>query len=210
MIEPPLRTSAIFPNCESLIHLSKLLSSVRPRVRVHSPAFHRPGCLLTMYLPSAVFCLSSMTSCSIFSPLTSVMDLMVMPSNCRPNEWPTLLLSGGSGMGLTLLLRSESLADQGGAAGELGEPEDDELGRLDRGDADLAQHLTGVDGVGRVRLLVALDVEGVVRRVPEQGAPAPLPHQEGTDRTADARPQRAVVGLEDAPLRPVEDGFLEI
>ena len=52
MIAPPLRTSSIFPNCESLIHLSKLLSSVRPRVSVISGAFQRPGSFLMTYLPS--------------------------------------------------------------------------------------------------------------------------------------------------------------
>ena len=52
MIAPPLRASVILPNCESLIHFSKLLSPVRPRVSVTSPAFGRPGSFLMMYLPS--------------------------------------------------------------------------------------------------------------------------------------------------------------
>ena len=91
MIAPPLRTSAILPNCGVLDPLLEALSSVRPRVRVTSRAFQRPGSFLITYLPSGPFSLSSMTSCSILSPLTSVMLLIVMPSNSSPNEWPTPL-----------------------------------------------------------------------------------------------------------------------
>ena len=71
-------------------------------VSVHSPAFGLPGSFLTSYLPSGPFCLSSTTSCSIFSPETSVMDLMVMPSNSRPKEWPTDVSSSGSAMAQVL------------------------------------------------------------------------------------------------------------
>src|SRR5262249_59792526 len=56
----------------------------------------------------------------------------------------------------------------GGAAGQLRQPEDDELGRLDRGDADLADHLPDVDAFAGVRLGVALDVERVLGGEAEQ------------------------------------------
>src|SRR5262245_61954227 len=49
------------------------------------------------------------------------------------------------------------------AAGVLGDAEDHELGRLDRGHADLDHDLTGVDDVRRVGLRVALDVERLCR-----------------------------------------------
>ena len=98
MIAPPLRAWGIFPNCESLIHFSNDWSAVKPRVRVISAAFHRPGSFLMTYLPSGPFSLSSMTSCSIFSPVTSVIDLMVIPSNSSPNEWPTELSRSGRAM----------------------------------------------------------------------------------------------------------------
>src|SRR5271166_1290142 len=167
------------------------------------------------YLPSGPFSLSSMTSCSIFRPVTSVIDLMVMPSNSRPNEWPTELSRSGRAMmpylsGTVSPGRRRLLADQAGAAGELGEPEDDELGGLDRGDPDLADHLARIDALGRVGFPVALDVERLVRGQPEQRPAPPLVDQEGADGPADPRPQRVVVGLEHHPLRSVEDGFLEV
>src|SRR5215212_9884242 len=130
MIAPPLRASGILPNCESFTHFSKLWSPVRPRVSVHSPAFGRPGSFLMSYLPSGPFCLSSTTSCSIFSPDTSVMDLMVMPSNSRPKEWPTALLRSGRAMtdylrGSVGITQRRSLGDQAGSAGVLAQAEDD-------------------------------------------------------------------------------------
>src|SRR3954468_1608450 len=132
MIAPPLRALAILPKCASFTHFSKLLSPVRPRVSVTSPAFGLPGSFLMTYLPSAVFCFSSMTSCSIFSPLTSEICLMATPSNSRPKEWPTLLSRSGRAMSQLLF------AHKAGTAGELGQAEDDELRWFDRRDADLA------------------------------------------------------------------------
>src|SRR5882724_11460966 len=46
-----------------------------------------------------------------------------------------------------------------GLPGHLADAEDDELRRLHRSDADLADHLAGVDHLRRVGLGVALDVE---------------------------------------------------
>src|SRR5687768_6970542 len=128
MIAPPLRASVILPNCESLTHFSKLWSPVRPRVSVTSPDFQRPGSFLMTYLPSGPFCLSSTTSCSIFRPETSVMLLIVMPSNSRPKEWPTELSRSGRGMCIYLRGVAERpglLGDEARAARELGEAEHD-------------------------------------------------------------------------------------
>jgi hypothetical protein len=98
MIAPPLRTSVILPNRLSFTHFSKLWSWVRPRVKVMSGALGRPGSRRIWYLPSGPFSLYSTTSCSILSPATSVIALIVMPSNSRPKEWPTLLSPSGSAM----------------------------------------------------------------------------------------------------------------
>src|SRR4051812_1544794 len=59
------------------------------------------------------------------------------------------------------------------AGGELADPEDHELGRLDRADADLDHDLPCLDYRLRIRLGVALDVEGLLRRRAEQCALAP-------------------------------------
>src|SRR4051812_14219217 len=182
MIAPPLRASPIFPKWLSLVHFSKLWSPVRPRVSVISPALRRPGSFLMTYLPSGVFCLSSMTSCSIFRPLTSVICLMTMPSTSRPNEWPTEVSRSIS----PIAYRPPLLVDHACAAGDLGQPEDDELGGLDRGDADLAHHLPGVDALGRVGLPVAAHVERLVRGQPEQRALAPFGDEKSADGTSDA------------------------
>src|SRR5215475_6706783 len=204
MIAPFLRDTGILPNRESLIHFSKLWSAVSPRVRVTSPAFGRPGSFFTMYLPSFVFCFSSMTSCSILRPETSEICLMITPSMSSPNEWPTEVSRSGSAMA-SLLLGHEA-----GAAAELRQPEDDELGWFHRSYSDLAEHLAGIDRPGRVRLAGAPEVERLARGQPEQRALAPLGDQERGDRAADLGPQCVVVRLEHDPLGAVENGLFEI
>src|SRR3954447_27008675 len=201
MIAPPLRASAIFPKWAALIHLSKLVSEVRPRVSVTSPAFGRPGNFLLMYLPSAVLCFISMTSCSILSPLTSWMALIKTPSISRPKEWPADTSSSCKAMGWipslgwSVLTRDcwglDSLG-QAGAAGELRQAEDHEFGRLHRSDSDLADHHAGVDGLGRVGFSIAPHEEGFVRSEPEQGPLAPLVDEEGRDGSTQLRPQGIV------------------
>src|SRR3712207_2612806 len=103
-----------------------------------------------------------------------------------------------------------SLSDEAGAARELGQAEDDELGGLHRSDTDLAHDLPRVDSLGGVGLAVALEVERLVRGETEQGALAPLVDQEGADRAADPGPQGVVVGLEHDPLGAVEDRLLQV
>src|SRR4249919_1780817 len=142
MIAPPLRASGILPKRDDLTQSWKLLSPDRPRVSVTSPALGRPGSFLTTYLPSEVFCFSSITSCSMRRPLTSVISLMTTPSNSSPKLWPTLESRSGRAMdGYPLWESWWLLADEAGAAGHLRQPEDHELGRLDRGDADQAHDL---------------------------------------------------------------------
>ena len=70
--------------------------------------------------------------------------------------------------GLMSVPSSSAHSSMPGAAVELADPEHDELGRLDRGDADLDGQDPGVAVLGRVVLLVALDVERLGLRAPEQ------------------------------------------
>src|SRR5688500_11923904 len=86
------------------------------------------------------------------------------------------------------------------AGGHLADPEDHELGRLHRREADLDDQLARVDDLGRVGLGVALDVERLLRSRPHQGARAPQERQERGDRPLHALPEAMVVGLEDDPL----------
>src|SRR6478609_4126074 len=120
-----------------------------------------------------------------------------MPSISRPKEWPTDASATGSVMmfpfsdevGDAALL----FADQAGAAGDLRQSEDDELGRLHRRDTDLADDLAGVDAFGRIGLAVALHEERLVGSQTEQRSLAPLVDEEGGDGAADLGPQRVVV-----------------
>src|SRR6185437_3918314 len=97
------------------------------------------------------------------------------------------------------------LRDLRRAGGVLADAEDDELRGLDRRDADLDDHLAGVDHVGRVGLLVALDVEGLVGRRAEQRTLAPRPGEEARHGDAQADPEALVVGLEHGPLGALHD-----
>ena len=56
-----------------------------------------------------------------------------------------------------------SLLFDDAAAGHLTDAEDDEFCGLHRREADLDDQLAGVDHLGRVGLLVTLDVEGLLR-----------------------------------------------
>src|SRR2546426_2621985 len=133
MNEPPLRAPGMSPKCAFLIQSSKLLSAVRPRVRVISPAFGRPGSFLLTYFPSAVLCLSSIASTSSLIPETSWICLMATPSISKPNDQPTLVSRSGRPMDRYLPSWSRvgcGLLGERRSAGELGQAEDHELGRL--------------------------------------------------------------------------------
>src|SRR6202158_5960989 len=82
---------------------------------------------------------------------------------------------------ITYLSLTGLLGDQTGAARELREAEDDELGRLHRGHPDLADDLTGVDALRRVGLAVALDVIRLIGGEAEEGTLTPFVDQEGGD-----------------------------
>src|SRR5215203_1262587 len=83
--------------------------------------------------------------------------------------------------------------------GELRDADGDELGRLDRRDADLHDDLAGLYHLGCVRFLVALDVEPLLRGGAEQCSLRPRPGEERADVAADALPQRLIVWLKHSP-----------
>src|SRR3954451_1290870 len=76
-----------------------------------------------------------------------------------------------------------------GAVGELGQTEDDEFGRLDRGDADLDGQHASVAVLRRVVLGVALDEERLRGRLAEQRPVSPDPAQEHGDGALHRVPQ---------------------
>src|SRR5487761_2433689 len=104
---------------------------------------------------------------------------------------------------------SRSLAERR-AAGELGEAEDHELGRLHRRDPDVHDELAGVDRLRGVVLAVALDEDVYAPPAPEQGAVAPGADEEGRDGALHALPEVHVVRLEDHPLRSQQDRLLDV
>src|SRR5262245_20356562 len=212
MTEPFVRGS--LPSAASLTQSANCVSSVRARVMVTVPDLARPTILLSTYLPSAVCVLTSIMSNSCFRPEISMIPLAWCWSNSKPNDAP-MMASNLSIRPTGRYLRlgwggRDSLADQADAALQLCELEDDELGRLHRRHADLAGDLAQVDGLGRVGLVVALDEERLGGRRAEQGALAPLHHQERGDRAPDLGPQVAVVVLEHHPVGVVEDRLLQI
>src|SRR5205814_2757061 len=91
----------------------------------------------------------------------------------------------------------------------LADAEDHELGRLHRGDADLANHLAGVDDFRRVGLGVALHVERLLRRLAHQRARVVDAQEERRDVAVHPLPEPFVVRLEHHPLRPDLDRLLD-
>jgi len=90
-------------------------------------------------------------------------------SKAEGTRAPRVLLAI-SAVGALLALGMNSSHIQADAALQLRELEDDELGRLDRGDADLAGDLPQVDGLGRVAPQRGAGVE-VGRAMPAEDQP---------------------------------------
>src|SRR4029453_3230709 len=214
MTEPLVRGS--LPSDASFTQSANCVSSVSARVMVTVPDLARPTILLRTYLPSAVCVLTSIMSNSCLSPEISMIPLAWCLSNSKPNDAPMMasnlsIRPTGPHLRCACLDGAwRSLAHQAHPALELGELEDDELGGLHRGDADLAGDLPEVDGLGRVGLVVALDEEGLGRGGGEQCALAPFHDQERGDGAPDLGPQVAVVGLEHHPVGVVEDRLLQV
>src|SRR5581483_7921827 len=85
------------------------------------------------------------------------------------------------------------------------DPEDHELGRLHGSPPDLDDELPDVDDLGRVGLLVALDVERLLGVLTHEGAVAPHEREERRDGARHALPQAGIVRLEHHPLRGALD-----
>src|ERR1044072_8357953 len=96
----------------------------------------------------------------------------------------------------------------GQAAGHLADADDDELRRLQRGEADVEVHDAAVDVVLRRGLAGALDEGRTARRGALEGALPEQARHERVDVQAELAPQRLVVALEDRPLRPALQAFL--
>src|SRR3954447_16109613 len=156
--------------------------------------------------------------CASTSLCSTISDSESRPETSR--NWPIASLPAsvslkwlvGRGFcALAMSLRSpfvsgrRGLLDLGRAGRELAQAEDDELGRLDGRDADLADDLPGLDDVGRVRLGVALDEERLLGGRPEQRALTPGAGEEVRGRDPQLHPQPLVVGLEHRPLRALHD-----
>src|SRR5271154_6658751 len=99
-----------------------------------------------------------------------------------------------------LRYRSRSLFDFSAAtAGELAQAEDHEFRRLDGRDPDLANDLAGLDQLRRIGLSVALDVERLGRRSPEQGPGSVDAGEEAAHIRRETAPQTFVVRFEHTP-----------
>src|SRR5690606_1132256 len=100
-------------------------------------------------------------------------------------------------------------SSHGHLAGHLLDLDDDELGRLERGEPDHDVDDPEVDvGLGG-GLLVALHEVRLPRGPPLERALAEQGLQERPDVQPDLRPQRLVVRLEHDPLRPPVETLLE-
>src|SRR5512143_1346523 len=106
-------------------------------------------------------------------------------------------------------LRPRGLLLDATTAGHLADAEDDEFRGLHRRETELDNQLTGVDDLGRVGLVVALDVEGLLRAGAHERAVTPEERQERRDRPLHALPEAMVVGLEHDPLGRALDRRLD-
>src|SRR4051812_46548952 len=174
--------------------------------------FIRPGSLRVVpcgSLPSrySIRLVSVVRPLASVKPPTSTPSISMMKLNC-PNG--SIRLPSAIACSLSRLrARPPSGLRHVGAGAPLADAEDDELGRLHRGDADLADEAAVVDVGLRHRRVVALDVERLLLRAPLQHVVDPEPGQEVADAPPHARPQRFVVDLEDDPPRRAHDRLLD-
>src|SRR5690625_4950697 len=199
-------------HCQSL---SALESSGAIRVSCRSETLVRvPRPLTTSWRPPEPAWVEVLTPTSMSRPETAVSALMTSPSISRKKFCATIgsLVNSPSTTGVTPWEMGPGGTGRQGKSGRgllgLADPEDHELGRLDRRQADLDDELARRDAVGGVGRLVALDVVGLVGRGPEQGAGLPQAVQVAAEGAGDAFPQGDVVGLEHRPLGALHDGGL--
>src|SRR3954468_10463232 len=127
-----------------------------PRLSSMFDHFIPPGTFMISTMPWALVCFSSTISFSASRPVTS----RNWPAASLP---PTVRRKWLVGRGFLADAISQSpffsAFDLGRACAVLAQAEHHELGRLHRGDADLADDLGGLDDVGRVGFRVALEEE---------------------------------------------------
>ena len=183
-------------------HCSNSVSCVTPRSSVIASYFVRPGDLRLVDGSPPSRC--STTSVVRLSALTLLIAGDVAAVPLHPE--------------LEVLVRVEPLRIDAelshhallmSRAGELLQPDDDELGRLQRREPDDDVDDAEVDVVLRRRLGVALDEVRLARRRALEGALAEQVVHERADVEPDLRPERLVVRLEHHPLRPAEQALLE-
>src|SRR4051812_43083188 len=95
-------------------------------------------------------------------------------------------------------------------ASDLLELDDDELGRLQRREADADVDVAAVDVAPGCGLAVALDEIGLVRGLALERALPEHAVEERADVEADLRPERLVVRFERYPLQAAEQALLDV
>src|SRR5262245_50829502 len=140
-MKPSTRAASGPSSITCLRHCQRSALSSTPRLRVMFDHFWGPAILRTTGLPLASFEVCSMTSVDESRPAHSrKLPIASLPPMSRRNRDA----GRGSLAGIAALLSQCGAGlgrDLGGARGELADPEDHELGRLDRRDADLDHDL---------------------------------------------------------------------
>src|SRR5579859_5447773 len=95
------------------------------------------------------------------------------------------------------------------AAAPLTDLDDDELGGLDRVDADLHIQASGIAGFHGVVGRVACHIERGIRSLAEEHSRSPLQREERPNVAPDFAPQALIVWLEYRPLRATVQRLLE-
>src|SRR5438552_2429448 len=103
-----------------------------------------------------------------------------------------------------------SFGDGRNSGGQLGKSEDDELSGFDSSNADFTHDLPRLYDLGRVRLVITLDVEGFSGARAEQSAIEPDAVKERGDGSLHPLPEVAVIGLEHHPLCAAKDRGLDV
>src|SRR5215218_299360 len=184
-------------------HFSNSVSCVTPRSSVTSSYFVRPGDLLVVLgLPPS--------RCSTSSVERLRADTLLTPATYRPSHRTRNLkfLYGSKRFGFTLNCATAA-SSRLDLAGDLLDPQNDELGGLQRREPDEDVHDAAVDVVLGGRLAVALDEVRLARAGALERALAEERLHERTDVEPDLRPQRLVVPLEDDPLRAAVEALLD-
>src|SRR5215207_9576771 len=184
-------------------HFSNSVSCVTPRSSVTASYFVRPGDLLVVLgLPPS--------RCSTSSVERLRADTLLTPATYRPSHRTRNLkfLYGSKRFGFTLNCATAA-SSRLDLAGDLLDPQNDELGGLERREPDEDVHDAAVDVVLGGRLAVALDEVRLARARALECALAEQRLHERADVEPDLGPQRLVVALEHDPLRAAVEALFD-